>query len=75
MGITPFACALAAKNRELHSVQFLSDAGRTQRVTVHLQTLAQVLQAPERHITIRDMSPDPLWGPVIDGPNAARRRG
>ena len=34
------ACALAMKNRELHSVQFLSDAGQTQRVTVHLQTLA-----------------------------------
>ena len=35
----------------------------------HLQTLAQVLQAVERHITDRDMSPDPLWGPVIDGPD------
>ena len=63
------ACALAAKDRDLHSVQFLSDAGRTHRVTEHLQTLAQVLQAAERHITDRDMSPDPLWGPVIDGPD------
>ena len=35
----------------------------------HLQTLAQVLQVAERHITDRDMSPDPLWGPVIDGPD------
>ena len=65
-----FACALAAaKNRELHSVQFLSDAGRTHRVAEHLQTLVQVLQAAERHITDRDMSPDPPWGPVIDGPD------
>ena len=64
-----FTCALAAKNRELHSVQFLSDAGRTHRVAKHLQTLAQVLQAAERHITDRDMSPDPLWSPVIDGPD------
>ena len=64
-----FACALAAKNRELHSVQFLSDAGRTDRVTEHLQSLAQVLQAAERHISDRDMSPDLLWGPVIDGPD------
>ena len=38
-------------------------------MTKHLQTLAQVLQAAERHITDRDMSPDPLWGPVIDGPD------
>ena len=35
----------------------------------HLQTLAQVLQAAEGHITDRDMSPDPLWGPVINGPD------
>ena len=46
-----------------------SDAGRTHRVAKHLETLAQVLQAAERHITDRDMSPDPLWGPVIDGPD------
>ena len=64
-----FACALAAKTRELHSVQFLSDADRTHRVAKHLQTLAQVLQAAERHITDHDMSPNPLWGPVIDGPD------
>ena len=64
-----FACAFAAKNRELHSVQFLSGAGWTHRVAEHLQTLAQVLQAAERHITDRDMSPDPLWSPVIDGPD------
>ena len=67
-GIT-FACALAAKDRDLHSVQFLPDAGRTHRVAEHLQTLAQVLQAAEGHITDRDMSPDPLWGPVINGPD------
>ena len=69
LGIT-FACAVAAKGRDLHSVQFLSDAGRTHRVAEHLQTLAQVLQAAEDHITDRDMSPDPpdpLWGPVING--------
>ena len=63
------ACALAAKDRDLHSVQFLSDAGRTHQVAEHVQTLAQVLQATEHHITNRDMSPDPLWGPVIDGPD------
>ena len=63
------ACALAARNRDLHSVQFLSDAGRTHRVAEHVQPLAQVLQAAERHITDRDMSPDSLWGPVINGPD------
>ena len=62
-------CTLAAKDRDLQSVQFLSDAGRTHRVAEHVQTLAQVLQAAERHITDRDMSPDPLWGPVMDGPD------
>ena len=35
----------------------------------HLQSLAPVLQTAERHITDRDTSPDPLWGPVIDGPD------
>ena len=35
----------------------------------HLQALAQVLQTAERHITDRDMSLDPLWDPVIDGPD------
>ena len=69
IAVAEHACALAAKNRELHSVQFLSDAGLTHRVAEHLQTLAQVLQAAERHITDRDMSPDPPWGPVIDGPD------
>ena len=63
------ACSLAAKDRDLHSVQFLSDAGRTHRVAEHLQSLAQVLQTAEHHITDREMSPDPLWGPVIDGPD------
>ena len=67
-GIT-FARALAAKGRDLHSVQFLPDAGRTHRVAEHVQPLAQVLQAAKGHITDRDMSPDPLWGPVIDGPD------
>ena len=56
------ACALAAKDRDLHSVQFLSDAGRTHQVAEHVQTLAQVLQATEHHITNRDMSPDLLIG-------------
>ena len=42
---------------------------QTHRVAEDLQTLAQVLQAAERHITDRDMGPDALWGPVIDGPD------
>ena len=66
-----FACALTAKDRDLHCVPFLSDAGRTHRVAQHFQPLAQVLQAAERQIrdhdiTDRDMSPNPLWAPVID---------
>ena len=64
-----FACALAAKNRDLHSVQFLSDAGRIHRVAEYVQPLAQVLHAAEGHITDRDMGPDPLWGLVKDGPD------
>ena len=28
-----------------------------------------MLQAAERHITDHDMSLDPLWGPVVDGPD------
>ena len=42
---------------------------QTHRVAEDLQTLAQELQAAERHITDRDMGPDALWGPVIDGPD------
>ena len=64
-----FACGLAAKVRDLHSVQFLSDTGLTHRMVKHLQPLAQVLQAAERHITDCDMDPDRLWEPVIDRSN------
>ena len=40
--------------------------GRQKSVTFESKL---TLQAAERHITDRDMSPDPLWGPVIDGPD------
>ena len=28
-----------------------------------------MLQAAERHVTDRDVGPNSLWGPVIDGPD------
>ena len=52
-----FACALAVKNRELHSVQFLSDAGRTHRVATSgdFGGIMFPLKQPRKQVATREI--------------------